>query len=246
MASVISSRLDLLVRLIDTTTGAAVEERNVLFLRDEREVRPESRGSGTYIFINTGREDFLMQIKVFGYEDAEVSVNYAELEERMPAVDVFLIPSENTKKGSPVLSFSGNLPLLESIEAVNIMRPLCQGGEYNKKGNTLTVFGRTGGRIQLEDVWYGLLNTDKNEFEKIEVLGNASPQSVKLRNTPAEDFVPNRQMMRIIFGRVSQNGDYLLRVRDDGKDQIHLIRYVVKGEVKFKTVDLKTETGGLT
>ena len=186
-----------------------------------------------------------MQIRVFGYEDAEAAVNYAELEERMPTVDVFLIPSENTKKGSPVLSFSGNLPLLESIEAVNITRPLCQAGEYRKKENTLTVFGRTGGRIQLEDVWYGLLSTDKNEYEKIEVLGNATPQSVKLRGQPAEDFVPNRQMMRIIFGHVSENGDYLLRVRDDGKGQTYLIRYVVGGETRFQTVDLKTETGGL-
>ena len=68
-AFVIKARLDLLVSLVDTTTGATVNERNVSFLRDGQPVRPEYRGNGTYVFINTGREDFLMQIKVYGYEE---------------------------------------------------------------------------------------------------------------------------------------------------------------------------------
>ena len=37
-ASVIRFRLDLLVRLIDTTTGGSVEERNVRFFRDGKVV----------------------------------------------------------------------------------------------------------------------------------------------------------------------------------------------------------------
>jgi len=242
---VFGSKLDLVVGLVDTTTGAAVDEKNVLFMRDGQAVQPETRGTGVFVFINTGREDFLMRIEVSGYEDIEIPVKYDALDERMPRVDALLIPSENVTKGGPVLSFSGNLPLLEEIEAVNLNRPVCQAGEFRPKDCTLTVFGRTGGRIQLEDVWYGLLTNDKKEYEKLGVNGNVSAQAVKLKEPPREGYFPNRQMMRIIFGKVSGNGDYLLRVRDDGKDQMHLIRYVVKGREKFMTADLRTVKGGL-
>ena len=67
-ASVFGAKLDLLVRLFDTTTGAQVTERNVVFKRDGIPVRPELRDPGTYVFINTGREDFLMRTEVYGYE----------------------------------------------------------------------------------------------------------------------------------------------------------------------------------
>ena len=102
-ASVIRAKLDLLVRLFDTTTGATVDERNVLFMRDGVPVRPESRGAGAYVFINTGREDFLMRISVRGYEDYEVKVCYEEMDERLPVCNVFLMPSPfafNMRKGN--------------------------------------------------------------------------------------------------------------------------------------------------
>ena len=76
MASVFGSKLDQLIRLFDTTTGADIDERNVVFKRDGMPVRPEPRDTGTYIFINTGREDFLMRIEVFGYEVYETRVSY--------------------------------------------------------------------------------------------------------------------------------------------------------------------------
>ena len=74
--AVLRAKLDLLVRLVDTTTGATVDERNVLFMRDERKVRPEERGNGNYVFINTGREDFLMRIKVAGFEEYVTHIRY--------------------------------------------------------------------------------------------------------------------------------------------------------------------------
>ena len=60
-ASVIHQKLDLLIRLIDTTTGAVVEEKNVRFFKDGEAVRPIRRGSGNYVFLNTGRKDVIHQ-----------------------------------------------------------------------------------------------------------------------------------------------------------------------------------------
>ena len=43
-ASVIRVKLDLLVHLFDTTTGATVEERQVTFMRDGIPARAEAQG----------------------------------------------------------------------------------------------------------------------------------------------------------------------------------------------------------
>ncbi len=236
-ASVIRSRLDLLIRLTDTTTGAAVDERNVLFMRDERQVRPEFRGEGTYVFINTGREDFLMRIKVKGYEEYAASVRYEELDERMPECNVFLIPSENTYKGERPLTLSGNLPFLEELEAVSLSKIVCTANEYDPKKSVMKVFSNAGARISLDDIWYGLLLPDKVSYEKIEVVKTMPPQSIVLKSPLGREFTSNLPIFRIIFGNVRENGDYLLRVRDDGGSQRYLVRYVVNGEVNFKIVD---------
>ena len=139
-ASVIRARLDLMVRLIDTTTGALVDERNVLFMRDGVPVRPESRGVGVYVFINTGREDFLMQINVYGYDRYETAVHYEELDEGLPACYVFLMPSENTIRGKNTLSFSGTLPFLKNIEAVNLNKSAYLPGDMHRRTGDVSVF----------------------------------------------------------------------------------------------------------
>jgi hypothetical protein len=238
-ASVISAKLDLVVRLIDTTTGAIIDERNVLFMRDGEPCKPEPRGSGVYIFINTGREDFLMQIKVYGYDDFRKEVHYEELDERQPTVNVFLMPSENTSKGEEVLCLSGTLPFIKNIEAVNLNASLCLANEFDKKKKTMKVFRAGGSSVDLDDIYYGLLHTDKMNYEKIEVTGSAAPQSVILKEAIQEEFSSNSPIMRILFGSVDEDGHYVLKVRDNAKDIRYLVRYEVGDEVRFQTVDFR-------
>lgn len=235
--AVLRAKLDLLVRLVDTTTGATVDERNVLFMRDEKQVRPEERGNGNYVFINTGREDFLMRIKVAGFEEYVTHIRYEELDANIPECVAFLIPSEKAKMGEGFFSLSGNLPFLEALEAINLSRIACTANEYTPKKLLMNVFSSAGAWVSLEGKYYGLLQPDKKSYEKIEVLGNDGPQNIKLKSPLEKEFTSNLPIMRIIFGSVNEDGDYLLRVRDDGGDQTYLVRYVVDGEVKFQVVD---------
>ncbi|MCR5748250.1 MAG: hypothetical protein K6G03_11130 [Lachnospiraceae bacterium] len=241
-AFVFGSKLDLLVLLYDTTTGALIEERNIVFKRDGLPVRPEFRAAGTYIFINTGREDFLMRIEIPGYEVYECRVCYEELDERIPECDVFLMPSENISRGN-VLSFSGTLPFLKKVEAVRLSMPVCQFHEYNKKNSILLVFGNSSGTANLSNKYYGILREDKMSYEKIEVEKRISPLSVRLKEPLQEEFASNLPIMRVIFGYVAEDGRYLLRVRDDGGDSRYLVRYEVNEEVKFQVVDFLSQEG---
>ena len=240
-ASVISARLDLLVRLFDTTTGATVDERSVYFMRNGIPVRPESRGVGIYVFINVGREDFLMQLKVHGYEDYETQVIYEELDERLPVCNVFLMPSENTSLGRDILSFSGTLPFLKKIEAVNLNKSLCMVGNLNSRTQTMTVFHPSGGRLVLDESYYGLLSEDRKSYERIEVEKMLTPQSVKLKSPLQGEFAPNLPIARIVYGVADADGNYLLRVSNDGADTRYLVRYEVGEEVRFQEIDFNDQ-----
>ncbi|MCR5790481.1 MAG: hypothetical protein K6G83_11400 [Lachnospiraceae bacterium] len=240
-ASVIGARLDLLVRLVDTTTGAEVKERNVLFLKDGQLIRPEPRGTGMYVFINTGREDFLMQIRVFGYDECTVPVSYASLDQRMPVCDVFLMPSESMSGWPELIDFKGNLPFLETIEAVNLNRPLCNFQAYDQKKNLMSVYNASGGSVYLDTCCYGLVSREKASYETIEVTGTVTSQSFHLKNPLAPETVQGLMICRIIYGRATKEGDYVLRVRDDAKDLIYLVRYQVKGEERFQILDFRNQ-----
>ena len=236
-ASVIRCRLDLLVRLIDTTTGAAVEERNVRFFKDGREVRPVPRGNGNYVFLNCGREDGLLEVRAYGYDLCQKPVSYETLDSQLPIQEMFLIPSENMEKGQPVITFSGNLPGLETIQAVNLGSTRCCISGFDERKRIMKLFKTH--RSGMDDLYYGLIHMDRQDYEPFTVVKEISENSVKISQPLKKPFSVNSPIARIIFGRVTPEGDYCIRVRDDSERLLYLIRYVEKGNEKFKIADFR-------
>lgn len=244
MASIIQYKLDLAIDLIDTTTGNTVLQRDVTFLRNGVEVKPIARGGGKYVFINSGRENASFTVKVYGYEIAEFEVLYEELNEGLPMKQVFLIPLENTMQGEPVLTLSGNLPGLQKIEAVPYEQATRKLSSYDERKRIMTLFMQ-GANQTMDDAYYGLVHLDKMDYEPFEVLKNVKEQSYKIKAPLAEAFSTNSPIVRVIFGQVSSDGDYILRLRDSSSNLPVIIRYVVNGEQKFKVVDFH-ELEGVT
>lgn len=229
--------LDLLVRLIDTTTGTVVTERDVHFRRDGKEVQPVQRGSGNYVFLNTGREDWNLDVEVFDFEAAHAEIRYGELDHFLPIKDVFLIPSENTAKGESVLSLTGHLSGLEAIEAVRLGRSYCAVKSFDARKRIMSLFKANG--PGMEETGYGLIHADNMTFEAFDVEKVVSPVSLKLREPLREEFRENAPIARIVHGRTDAQGNYLLRVRDDGTNLKYLVRYVVSGTPQFQVVDFQ-------
>lgn len=236
--SIIQYKLDLIVQLVDTTTGNSVDEQDVRFYVDGSQCRPIPRGSGNFVFINTGRSDHTLTLKVFGYEECQLNVQYEKLDERMPLLLVFLIPSENSAKGERLLSLSGSLPNLEEIEAVSLAQSYFFTSEFNERKRLLKLF-LSQGRLSMENVHYGLINETQSSYEHFEVEEEVPPDMVKLKEPLQETFKVNAPISRVIFGRVSPDGSYLLRVRDNAEEQRYLVRYRVGGETRFRVVDFR-------
>ncbi|MBO5246165.1 MAG: hypothetical protein J6B28_02770 [Eubacterium sp.] len=235
-ASTICFKLDLILQLVDTTTGNTVDEKDVRFYKNGNQIRPIPRGSGNFVFINTGRENFVLTLKVFGYEECRMLVEYEKLDEMMPLKQVFLIPSENYSKGEKLLSLTGTLSGLEEIEAVDLAHSYFCISEFDERKRLMKLF-LSQGRLNMESVHYGLISGDRKRFEHFEVLKENPPDEVKLKQPLQEPFVVNAPISRVIFGKVSEDGKYLLRVRDNATILSYLVRYCVNGEWRFQTVD---------
>ena len=235
-ASTIHHRLDLVLQLVDTTTGNEVEEKDVQFFIEGKQCWPISRGGGNFVFINTGRRDLTLTLKVFGYEDAVINVQYEKLDERMPLLQVFLIPSERLAKGESLCSLFGTLQGLEEIEAVSLAQSNICLSEFNEKKGLMKLF-LAKGRLSMGNVHYGLIGDDRQYYEHFVVTEEVPPDMVRLKEPLAETFPVNSPISRVIFGNVSPDGSYLLRVRDNAEKLNYLVRYRVNGETRFQTVD---------
>ncbi len=243
-ASVIRYSLDLLIRLVDTTTGSSIESRDVLFYENGERLLPMPKGGGAFIFTNVGREDRTLIIRVYGYEDCELPIRYDELDQVMPTKEAFLVPTGEVRTGESVLRLTGTLKGITAIEAVCISRTGWCISEFDERKRIMKLF-RSQNRFSTENIYYGLINTEKGSFESFEIVKQISEDSVKISKPLEEEFSVNSPISRIVFGQTYPDGRYVLAVRDDATDLTYLVRYRVKDVVKFQTVDFHQDLENL-
>lgn len=235
-------KLDLMISIYDATTGNAVDEKNIRFLRDGDVCVAQRRGEETYVFLNMGRENCLMQIDVFGYETRKIFVQYEALDTHLPALDVFLIPSENHRVRGNILVLKGKLSGLKQLEALHPGRPVTGIKDFDAKKMTMSVFSPNR-RVSLTRRYYGLLHDDKTSFEDIVVLDEVSGDAVKLREPIREEFSPNAPICPVIFGQVEEDGSYMLAVLDDGENLNYLVKYITDEKTGYQKIDFHNLDG---
>lgn len=246
MTSVITARLSLAVRLVDTTTGREVSEANTSFFIDDKLVHPMKKGAGTYVFVNRGREDFLMHITVYGYMDEDVNVRYETLDQNLPMIDVFLMPSEKNHVGGTAIQINGTLSGLEFIQAINLNRPEAafQTVSTKKEVTKMTVLPITsGGGVTLDSMAYALLSKDQKRYEVFTVKEQDTATSVLLNAPLKYEHELNDRIFRIVYGRAGPEGEFLLKVRDDAKYLAYLLYFKVDGEEYLRPMDFHLESG---
>ncbi len=246
MTTVITAKLSLALRLLDTTTGREIAERDIRFLIDGDTVIPMVKEESVYVFVNLCKEDFLMQIKAFGYDQMDMQVNATMLDPLLPMMDVFLMPSEKNHNGGDVLAITGTLSGLEYIEAINLNRPICIFHSEDKKKevcklNFLPLV--PGGGVRLDCLKYALLGEADERYDCFTVKEQDSPTSVILKDNLQDEHRPNGKIYRIIYGRAGPGDGFTLKVRDEGDSLPHMIHFVVSGKEYFRKLDFHLETG---
>lgn len=235
--AIIHHRLDLALRLLDSVTGSAVEQRDIRFFTQSPEKRAIPRGGGVYLFLNCGREDFDLEIHVYGYEPCKVKITYPAQEEYLPVRDVYLIPLDNPVLEN-VLTLRGNLPGIEEIEAVSLTDANCCIKEFDAGKRIMTILNQK--NIHFYHTHYGLLNKERTAYEHFELEREISLQALKCKKRLTQEYQINQPVVRVIFGQTEENGDYVLKVRKDEVAQ-YLVRFVVKGNTFYQKVDFLKE-----
>ena len=234
---VIHHQLDLALRLVDSITGRAIEERNIQFLTQSQDKTIISRGAGSYLFLNTGRADFDIEIRVYGYEPRKIRITYPIQKEHLPIRDVYLLPLNNPVLEN-VLSLWGNIPGIEEIEAVSLTNTNCCIKEFDARTKIMTILNQKNAHFRHSH--YGLLNKERTAFEHFELEKEINLQTLKCKKRLQREFQINQPIVRVIFGQTNEQGDYVLKVENDENAQ-YLVRYVVNGKEFFQKVDFHEE-----
>ena len=235
--AIIHHRLDLALRLLDSVTGKIIQERNTRFSMKSPEKKAIPRGGGLYLFLNTGREDFELEIHVYGYESKKVKITYPAQEENMPIRDVYLLPLDNPVLEN-VLTLRGNLPGIEEIEAVSLTDANCCIKEFDARKRIMTILNQK--NIRFHHTHYGLINRERTAYEHFELEKEISLQSIKCKKKLEQEYFINQPITRVIFGQTNEQGDYILKVAQDEIAQ-YLVRFVVDGNTFYQKVDFRQE-----
>ena len=233
----IRHRLDLALRLIDTVTGRIISQKNVRFVSQSPEKKAIPGGGGLYLFLNTGREDFDLEVLVYGYEPKTIRITYPLTEEWMPIREVYLIPMDNPI-AEQTLTLRGNLSGIEEIEAVSLTDVNCYLKEFDAKKRIITVLNQNNKRSH--HIHYGLLNKERTAYEHFEVAEEISLHNIRCKENLERPFFINQPIVRVIFGQTNQQGDYILKVQNE-ENQQYLVRFVVNGETFYQRVDFREE-----
>ena len=228
-----SYQLDLILRLIDTTTGIPVAEHQAVFREDGHVLALLERDEGLYVLLNHGRKHMRLNIDVRGYEPVEADVDYEELNPRFPKLEIPLIPLPRERGFEDLYTISGKERGLLAVSAVRLDDSVAQISGYVERKQVLKLFTAK----DLAEETYGLVHKDSQQFEEITVARKIDRLSLKLLKPLTGGFKPEEPLSRIVRGRVKEDGSYLLRVRDMGGSNIYLVCFRSEGGALYREID---------
>lgn len=228
-----SYKIDLIVHLVDTTTGFPVSKKNAKFFRDGRMITFLEKAEGFHILTNYGREDMEIEAEVSGYMPAKVKVSYDKLNQTFPEVEMPLVPILKPYGYFGFITLEGMLPGIESIDAIALKNECAKVAGYIEKKQVLKLFVAK----YMEEQAYAVVHEEQMEFEEFWISKKIDRITLKLREPLNMACGPEQTVTRIIRGIADESGKYLLRIQENSLTD-YIIRYVVKGKTKYKRIDI--------
>lgn len=232
-AYIVRHSLDVVLQLRDTTTGKSILEHNVVFRENGKIVFFANKGGGMYVIMDTARKNTRYEIEVYGYETQTVSVEYGESQKSYRIIEVPLIPKESNNPAVDYVTIRGRMDGIERLEAVSLNTKTCFLQEYNPKKLQVIYYGN----MELAEQEYALLSRNRQEYQCFQIKKVITKTGVMIRQPLNQPCAVNDPIVRIVRGQIGEAGEYLLRLRTEGEADSYLIRYVVKGQTYYQTVD---------
>lgn len=237
----IRHKLDLALRLIDTVDGRPIDHVKAEFHTRSPGLKAISKEGGIYLFLNVEAKELEVTIHVYGYESREIKLTLAK-EEKMAIRDIHLLPLD-TSIGEGILTLRGSLSKLEEIEAVSLHQGNCRIKEFDAKKKIMSILNQR--NVHFHHTYYGLINKEKTSYERIQVVREISPEQIECKELLEASYTINQPIVRVIFGQVKENGEYILKVANEEEAE-YLVRYVIAGNVYYERIDFHNKENVLT
>lgn len=235
---------DLIVYLIDTVSGSMISEKKVTLLKNDICIAAMRKNSGLYILYNCGRENFELTVSAYGYECRKYKVEYEMLDSNIPMVYIQMIPKLSIKNDGIISELKGNIPGLETIDAVSTEDSFIYFKEFEKEKKILTLFNCL--KKPYIGMQYAVVHPEKSEYNVFEIRQELSNGQLITKDIPEKYCIANAMITRVIQGIAEKNGDYVLRLKTESSNQqkkskkiTYIVRYVVNGAEKFQIPDWK-------
>lgn len=239
--AVIHHSLDLALHLIDTTSGTLLSGNGAVFERDGLPLHFLSKGDGHLLLVGHGRSNFRLTVRLRGYVTRDCDVDYAQLSEKMPLLELPMIPDGTLPFEGKYVDLRGMLPGLTELDAVWLGENSCMIRDFNPKKKTMTIFNPH--HLLLDRVFYALVNPEERAYEALKIEESFSETQFLLEKKLEMQYGSNFPIARRVFGLVGEDGAYLLRLSDRGGDSRWLVRCRAGETEWFQTVDLKSPPG---
>ncbi len=236
---IISHRLNLVLRFIDTTTGKPVSASELMLYADGKLLPHSERERGTLIFTELERNDFVLTVKSRNYETYSSLVRFSELDIKLPELSIQLIPSQNNIYPVPCLELKGILPGISELSAVRFGDNYCLIREFDPRKKLITVFNPH--HLELERTDYALVDPEKQSFEPFKIIKCIDEGSFKIDRVLESSFTSYFPISPVLYGMTAEDGTYVLRVRDDSSSSKWIIRYKTGQQSQFFLTDLRSE-----
>jgi len=236
----IRHRLDLVVRLLDATTGKSVNERDVNFFEGDKRIPIVIKSDGMIIILNTDRVNTVLSVKVRGYETASIIVEYGESKQTFQERDLYLIPEGNGYQRDSFLTICGEMEGIELIDAISVDVKDRTILSFDTRKNILQYLGS-----ELMEKDYGIFHKEEMTFESFRIRRRVNETAVLIEKPLSEPYSIKDAIVRIVKGMVYPGGRYLLRVRNDGTKVVYIVRYIKDGTTYFKEIDFHKCEGRL-
>lgn len=232
----IKHRMDLDLELLDATTGIGITDSRVVFYSDGKIFPMVRRQNGNYILIDSPRLNRQIRVEIYGYEPTIVDVNYEELDEMRPLIQVLMIPQITDSNFTSLWSIEGELPGITDISAVVPSAAPFSYHSYDRARKMVNILNPH--KVELIGKDYGLIHSDGLSFEAVEAIELKVQTKLMLTALLEEEFEVSNPIGRIIFGRVDKDGKYLLRVKASSTaDKNVIICYHVDGKRRYQVLD---------
>lgn len=235
--AVFTHRLDLALRLVDTTSGAPVPASQVETWLEEVRIRFEEKG-GVLLFQDLPARRFRLSIRSPWFEPEEREVDLDTLPQP-PLLELHLIPSTGYPGDTAFWTLEGVLPGIGGLTAVRAGDNNCMIRNFDPRKRLMTIFDPH--HLALDRVHYALMDVDRGQYEPFRILKRIDDQTIKIDRVLETEFRNYFPVTPLVLGRCGPEGAYCLRVRDDGTQARWIVRWERDGLPQFRTIDFQAE-----